>query len=176
MVLTQRTGGVSSFALQFAKLSGAQVISTSSSGDKIAKLKKLGADHTINYVTTPDWGKLARDLTQERGVDLVVEVGGAGTLNESIRATRISGTIALIGVLAGPAKGESRLPLIVMQQQRIQGVTVGSMDDLRAMVNAIATSGMKPVVDKVFKFANATDAFEHMASGRHFGKVAIAID
>ena len=173
-VLTQGTGGVSLFALQFAKLCGARVISTSSSDAKIERLKTLGADVTINYKSTTDWGKKARELTGH-GVDLVVEVGGVGTLNESIRATRIGGTIAFIGVLAGPPPANSRLPLMVMQQQRLQGVTVGSVEDLQAMSDAIAASGMKPVIDRTFAFDQARDAFAHMASGAHFGKVAIAI-
>src|SRR5215475_13777995 len=173
-VLTQGSGGVSIFALQFAKMSGARVIATSSSEAKIEKLKALGADFTINYKTTPEWGKLARQITGH-GVDLVVEVGGVGTLNESIRATRIGGSIAFIGVLAGKPDSESRLPLMVMQQQRLQGVTVGSVEDLQAMANALTVSRIKPVVDKVFAFADAKAAFAHMASGAHFGKVAIAI-
>ncbi|VIO78154.1 Alcohol dehydrogenase [Bradyrhizobium ivorense] len=173
-VLTQGTGGVSLFALQFAKMCGARVIATSSSDAKIARLKQLGADVTLNYKTTPDWGKKARELTG-RGVDLVVEVGGVGTLNESIRATRIGGTIAFIGVLAGPATADTRLPLMVMQQQRLQGVTVGSIEDLQALCDGIAMHGVKPVIDKVFAFDQVKDAFAHMASGAHFGKVAIAI-
>jgi NADPH:quinone reductase-like Zn-dependent oxidoreductase len=132
----------------------------------------LGADATINYREAPDWGKKARELTGE-GVDLVVEVGGVGSLNESIRATRIGGTIAFIGVLAGPPPAELRLPLIVMQQQRLQGVTVGSVEDLQAMCDAIAINGMRPVIDKTFPFDQVADAFRLMASGEHFGKVAI---
>jgi NADPH:quinone reductase-like Zn-dependent oxidoreductase len=174
-VLTQGTGGVSLFALQFAKMCGARVIATSSSDAKIERLKSLGADATINYKTTPDWGKKARELTGD-GVDLVVEVGGVGTLNESIRATRIGGMIAFIGVLAGPPPTNSRLPLIVMQQQRLQGVTVGSVEDLQAMCDAIVQNGMKPVVDRTFPFDQAREAFAHMASGVHFGKVAIVIE
>lgn len=174
-VLTQGTGGVSLFALQFAKMCGARVIATSSSDAKIERLKSLGADSTINYSTSPDWGKKARDLTAH-GVDLVVEVGGVGTLNESIRATRVGGTIAFIGVLAGPPTGNSRLPLMVMQQQRLQGVTVGSVEDLQAMCDAIAQSGMKPIMDGTFPFDRAKDAFAYMASGAHFGKVAITIE
>ena len=173
-VLTQGSGGVSLFALQFAKMCGARVIATSSSDAKIERLKSLGADVTINYKTTPDWGKKARELTGH-GVDLIVEVGGVGTLNESIRATRIGGTIAFIGVLAGPPPANLRLPLIVMQQQRLQGVTVGSVEDLQAMCDAIALHGMKPVIDRTFPFDQAKDAFLHLASGAHFGKVAIAI-
>ena len=136
-VLTQGTGGVSLFAIQFAKMCGARVIATSSSDAKIERLKKLGADFTLNYKATPDWGKKAREWSGH-GVDLVVEVGGVGTLNESIRATRIGGTIGFIGVLAGPPTSDSRLPLMVMQQQRLQGVTVGSVEDLQAMADAIA--------------------------------------
>jgi NADPH:quinone reductase-like Zn-dependent oxidoreductase len=175
IVLTQGTGGVSLFALQFAKMCGARVMSTSSSDTKIERLKQLGADHTLNYKTTPDWGKQAREWSGQ-GVDLVVEVGGVGTLNESIRAVRIGGTIAFIGVLAGPPQSDSRLPLIVMQQQRLQGVTVGSVEDLKAMTEAIAAHRMKPVIDKIFPFDQAKQAFFHMESGAHFGKVAVAID
>ncbi|MBI5260747.1 MAG: NAD(P)-dependent alcohol dehydrogenase [Bradyrhizobium sp.] len=174
-ILTQGTGGVSIFALQFAKLCGARVIATSSSDAKIERLKMIGADVALNYKDTPDWGKRARELTG-RGVDLVVEVGGVGTLNESIRATRIGGTIAFIGVLAGPPPPELRLPLMVMQQQRLEGVTVGSVEDLQALVDAIAINRMKPVIDKTFSFDRAKQALTYMASGAHFGKVAIAID
>lgn len=173
-VLTQGTGGVSLFALQFAKMCGARVIATSSNDAKMDRLKSLGADVTINYKTTPDWGKKAREFT-DQGVDLVVEVGGVGTLNESIRATRVGGTIAFIGVLAGPPPTNSRLPLIVMQQQRLQGVTVGSVEDLQSMCAAISLIGMKPVIDRTFEFDQAKEAFSHMASGAHFGKVAITI-
>jgi NADPH:quinone reductase-like Zn-dependent oxidoreductase len=153
---------------------GARVISTSSIDAKIDRLKSLGADFTLNYKNTPDWGKRARELTG-RGVDLVVEVGGVGTLNESIRATKIGGTIAFIGVLAGPAPSDLRLPLMVMQQQRLQGVTVGSVEDLQAMMDAIAINRMKPVIDKIYPFDQAKEAFSHMEGAAHFGKVAIAI-
>jgi len=173
-VLTQGTGGVSLFALQFAKMCGARVMATSSSDAKIERLKQLGADFTLNYKATPDWGKKAREWSGH-GVDLVVEVGGVGTLNESIRATRIGGTIAFIGVLAGPPPSNSRLPLMVMQQQRLQGVTVGSVEDLKAMADGIAASRMKPVIDKTFSFDQVKQAFAHMESGAHFGKVAIEI-
>jgi len=173
-VLTQGTGGVSIFALQFAKMCGARVIATSSSDAKLERLKSLGADVTINYRTVPDWGRMARELAGQ-GVDLVVEVGGVGTLNESIRAIRTGGTIAFIGVLAGPPPTELRLPLMVMQQQRLQGVTVGSVEDLQAMCDAIAINKMKPVIDKTFPFDQAAEAFRYMASGSHFGKVAIAV-
>ena len=173
-VLTQGTGGVSLFALQFARMCGARVIATSSSETKIDRLRSLGADFTLNYKSTPDWGKKARELTGQ-GVDLVVEVGGVGTLNELIRATRIGGTIAFIGVLAGSPPPDLRLPLMVMQQQRLQGVTVGSIEDLQAMVDAIRVNGMKPVIDRTFRFDQVREAFAHMESGAHFGKVAIEI-
>ncbi len=172
--MTQGTGGVSIFALQFAKMCGARVIATSSSEAKIERLNMLGADLTLNYKNTADWGKKAREMSG-RGVDLVVEVGGVGTLNESIRATKIGGTIAFIGVLAGPPPPELRISLMVMQQQRLQGVTVGSTEDLQALVDAIAFNHMKPVIDKTFSFEHAKQAFSYMASGAHFGKVAIAI-
>jgi NADPH:quinone reductase-like Zn-dependent oxidoreductase len=176
IVLTQGSGGVSLFALQFARMCGARIIATSSSDAKIEKLQNLGADETINYVAVPEWGKRAREMTEGNGVDLVVEVGGLGTLNESIRATRIGGTIALIGVLAGPSQAASRLPLIVMQQQRIQGVTVGPVEDLQAMANAIAAVRMRPVIDRVFPFEDSRKAFAYMGEGKHFGKIAITID
>ena len=172
-VLTQGTGGVSLFALQFAQLLGARVISTSSNDQKIAKLRNLGADTTINYTTTSNWGSQVRALTAGRGVDLVVEVGGAGTLNESIRATRVGGTIAMIGVLADP-KGDLRLPIVVMQQLRLQGITVGSLEDFQMMVDAITLHRLQPVIDKVFPFEQAPEAFAYMASRKHFGKVAVA--
>jgi NADPH:quinone reductase-like Zn-dependent oxidoreductase len=150
------------------------VIATSSSDAKIERLKSLGADITLNYKTTPDWGKKAREITGH-GVDLVVEVGGVGTLNESIRATKIGGTIAFIGVLAGPPQAELRIPLMVMQQQRLQGTTVGSVEDLQALADAMAASRMKPVIDKTFGFDQVKQAFAHMESGAHFGKIAIAV-
>lgn len=175
VVLTQGTGGVSLFALQFARLAGARVIATSSSDAKIERLKMLGADETINYRETPEWGKLARVLTGGRGVDIVVEVGGVGTLNESIRSLRIGGMIGFIGVLAGEARQEPRLSLMVMQQQRLQGVTVGSIDDLKSMCAAIAQNQLKPALDRTFSFDEAPEAFRYMSSGAHFGKVAIAI-
>jgi NADPH:quinone reductase-like Zn-dependent oxidoreductase len=176
VILTQGTGGVSLFALQFAKLCGARVIATSSSDEKIEKLKSLGANETINYRSVPEWGKRVREMTLGEGVDLVVEVGGVGTLNESIRATRIGGTIALIGVLAGPPQTASRIPLIVMQQQRIQGVTVGPVEDLQAMASAITAFQMRPVIDRVFPFQDCKKAFDYMSEGKHFGKIVIMID
>jgi NADPH:quinone reductase-like Zn-dependent oxidoreductase len=173
-VLTQGSGGVSLFALQLAKMCGARVIATSSSDAKIERLKLLGADLTLNYKITPDWGNRARQMT-DGGIDLVVEVGGVGTLNESIRATRIGGTIAFIGVLAGAPTSDLRLPLIVVQQQRVQGVTVGAVDDLQALADASVVNRLQPIIDKVFSFGQAKEAFSYLASGVQFGKVAISI-
>lgn len=173
-VLIQGTGGVSLFALQFAKMAGARVILTSSSDEKLERGRALGADETINYKTTPEWGKAARRLTDGKGCDHIVEVGGAGTLNQSIRAVRVGGTISMIGVLAGPSS-DLTIPLVVMTNIRLQGVTVGSREQMEAMCRGIAQAKMKPVVDRVFPFEQAKDAFAYMSSGRHFGKVAIAI-
>ncbi|HEX2886174.1 NAD(P)-dependent alcohol dehydrogenase [Vineibacter terrae] len=174
VVLTQGSGGVSIFALQFAKLRGCRVIATSSSDEKIARLKALGADVGINYKTTPEWGKAARAANGGQGVDQVVEVGGAGTLAQSIRATRFGGTLSMIGVLDGAA-GDVPVALIVMSNLRLQGVTVGNRADLDQMIRAIDAAKLKPVVDSVFPLAKWADAMAHMSAGRHFGKVCIGI-
>ena len=172
-VLVQGTGGVSIFALLFAKMHGAEVIATSSSDDKLARVKALGADHVINYRETPQWGKAAREITGGRGVDLVVEVGGAGTLPESVRATRVGGTIAAIGVLAG-ASSDFNVALIVMQNMRLQGITVGSRDMFDDMVHAMALHGTRPPVDeKVYGFDDLRPALEAMPKGQHFSKICL---
>lgn len=171
-VLVQGTGGVSIFALQFAKLAGAQVIITSSSDEKLEHAKSLGADFGINYRTTPDWDKRTRELTGGVGVDHVVEVGGAGTFGKSLRAIKIGGHIGLIGNLSGNAT-EVNLIHILMQNVRIQGVLVGSRDTFEAMNRSIALHHMRPVIDRVFPFEEARKAFDHMTSGSHFGKICI---
>lgn len=171
-VLLQGTGGVSIFALQFAKLSGAQVIITSSSDEKLERAKSLGADFGINYSTTPDWDKQAKQLTGGMGVDHIIEVGGAGTFANSLRSIKIGGHIGLIGNLSGNAT-EVNLVLILMQNLRIQGVLVGSRDTFEAMNRAIALHQLRPVIDRVFPFDEARQAFEYMASGSHFGKICI---
>jgi NADPH:quinone reductase-like Zn-dependent oxidoreductase len=173
-VLTQGTGGVSLFALQFARLVGASVIATSSTPDRLERLRSLGAGDVINYREVPDWGRQARALTGVRGVDHVVEVGGAGTLAQSVRAVRVGGTISLIGVLGG-AKPDFNLAHIVMQNIRLQGVTVGSRDQFEHMLAAIATHKLRPVIDRVFPLAEIRAAIEHLGSRRHIGKVCIAI-
>jgi len=171
-VLVQGTGGVSIFALQFAKLAGARVIVTSSSDEKLERAKKLGADFGVNYTTTPDWDKRAKEITGGIGVDHIIEVGGAGTFGKSLRAIKIGGHIGMIGNLAGNAT-EVNLVLILMQNLRIQGVMVGSRDTFESMNRAIALHEMRPVIDRVFAFDEARQAFEHMKSGSHFGKICI---
>jgi NADPH:quinone reductase-like Zn-dependent oxidoreductase len=173
-VLVQGTGGVSLFALQLGVLVGARVIVTSSSDAKLERARALGAWETINYRELPDWGARAAELTGGRGVDLVVEVGGAGTLGQSLRAVRPGGTIALIGVLSG-ATTELRLNSVLMRKVRVQGVIVGPRESFEAMNRALAHHRLRPVVDRVFALEQARDAFEHLASGRHFGKVCVAM-
>lgn len=170
-ILAMGTGGVSIFALQFAKLSGARVIITSSSDEKLARAKELGADDLINYKTTPDWEKEVRELTQGRGVDHVVEVGGAGTFAKSLRAVRRGGVISLIGVLAGG--GETNLMPILMNGLRVQGIFVGSREMFEAMNVAIGLHKLRPVVDKIFPFDEALSAYQMMEAGAHFGKICI---
>jgi len=173
-VLVQGTGGVSIFALQLGVLLGARVVVTSSSDAKLARAKELGAWEGINYKEVPAWGVRARELTGGRGVDHVVEVGGAGTFEQSLQALRPGGTLSLIGVLAGAAL-ELRLPAIQMRMLRVQGLLVGHRDSFEAMNRAIAHHGLRPVVDQVFPLAEARAAFEHLASGAHFGKVVVRI-
>ena len=171
-VLVQGTGGVSIFALQFAKAAGASVIATSSSAAKLDRLAALGADHLINYKTDEKWGVTARKLTNGRGVDHVVEIGGAGTLAQSIAATRLSGHIALIGVLAGLA-GNVATAAIMAGNVRISGLTVGSQAHQIAMIRAIDANGIRPVIDRSFPLDSIADAFRHQASGAHFGKICL---
>jgi NADPH:quinone reductase-like Zn-dependent oxidoreductase len=173
-ILTQGTGGVSLFALQFAKIKGCQVIATSSSEDKLDRLRRMGADHVINYKTDANWGRTARALAGPLGVDHVVDVGGAGTMAQSIKAVRFGGQISLIGVVAGPS-GEMNFALIVMNNIRLQGVTVDSRDSFEHMLAAIGLAKMRPPVDKVFDFEQVEDAMAYMQAGKHFGKVCVRI-
>jgi NADPH:quinone reductase-like Zn-dependent oxidoreductase len=172
-VLVQGTGGVSLFALQFARLAGARVIATSSRDDKLERVRALGASAGINYKTTPEWGDKARELSGA-GVDHVVEVGGAGTLAQSLKAVRLGGRISLIGVLSGGAGQVSLFP-VLMKNVRIQGIYVGSREMFEAMNRAIAAHQLHPVVDRVFPFDQAPEAFRHLESGSHFGKVCIRL-
>jgi NADPH:quinone reductase-like Zn-dependent oxidoreductase len=172
-ILTQGTGGVSIFALQFARLAGAKVIATSSHDAKLDRLRELGAAEVINYKTTPEWDRRVRELTGAVGVDQIVEVGGAGTLPRSLRAIRLGGYIALIGVLSG--LGEINPMPILMRNIRVQGIHVGSRTMFEAMNQAIRVNQMHPVIDRVFDFDDAIAALKHMESGSHFGKVVIRV-
>lgn len=171
-VLVQGTGGVSLFALQFARLAGARVLITSSSNEKLERARKLGASECINYKEVPEWGDKVRELTGGRGVDLVVEVGGAGTLGQSLRAVRMGGQISLIGVLSGVTQAANPMP-ILMKNVRVQGIFVGSREMFEAMNRAIVLHQLRPVVDRVFPFAEAVEAFRYMESAAHFGKICI---
>jgi NADPH:quinone reductase-like Zn-dependent oxidoreductase len=173
-VLVQGTGGVSIFALQFAKAAGARVIATSSSDEKLERLRSMGADHLINYKSQENWGEVARGLTGGRGVDHVVEIGGSGTMPQSIAATRIGGHIALIGVLAGIA-GNVPTMYVMQGNQRIIGLTVGARRHQQDMVRAIEANGIRPVIDTHFPLEQIADAFRHQESGKHFGKIVLDI-
>lgn len=172
-VLTLGTGGVSIFALQFAKLAGARVIATTGSSDKIARLDQLGASEVINYRDREDWDAAVSEITDRRGVDHVVEVGGAGTLDRSLNSVRFGGHIAMIGALSS---GGGFDPIkLFMKSIRLQGVFVGSRTMFEEMNRAISVAGLRPVIDRVFGFDEVRDALRYMASGSHFGKVVIRI-
>lgn len=173
-VLVQGTGGVSIFALQFAKAAGATVIATSSSDEKLDRLREMGADHLINYRQDEKWGETARKLTGGRGVDHVVEIGGSGTMPQSIAAARIGGHIALIGVLAGIG-GNVPTVFVMQQNQRIVGLTVGARRHQQDMIRAIEANGIRPVIDRHFPLEQIADAFRHQESGKHFGKICLNI-
>ncbi|HZK99267.1 MAG TPA: NAD(P)-dependent alcohol dehydrogenase [Caulobacteraceae bacterium] len=174
VVVVQGTGGVSIFALQFAKAAGARVIVTSSSDEKLARAKTLGADHLVNYRSTPDWAKEVRRVTDGRGADHVVEVGGAGTFEQSLRAIRLGGHIAVIGILGGFVK-DLNVAAIFAANAVIHGVTVGSRAHFESMTRAIEAIGLKPVIDKRFPLDQSREAFECMKAGAHFGKIVITL-
>ena len=171
-VLVQGTGGVALFALQFAKLRGAHVTVISSSEEKIARAKALGADASINYLKTPEWYKATRDITGGRGYDHIVELGGEKTLPQSLRCIRPGGTLSMIGVLSGGML-QAPLGLVVTRQVRLQGISVGHRDAFEAMVRAIEQYKLQPVTDKVFAFEELKEAMAYLKSGAHFGKVCI---
>ena len=173
-VLIQGSGGVSVFALQFAKAAGARVIATSSSDAKLDKLKALGADELINYQEVPAWGARAMELTGGRGVDTVVEIGGAGTLDQSMVATRVGGHVALIGVLAGFA-GPVQTALLMAKNLRVQGLTVGSRAQQLAMIEGVEANGIRPVISDHFPLEKLGDAFRHQIANGHFGKIVVDI-
>ena len=171
-VLVEGSGGMSVFALQFAKLAGARVIATSSSDDKLARLQALGADELINYRGDPEWGLSVRRLTGGRGADHVIDVGGAATLMQSMLACRIGGHVALVGVLGGT---DCRLPLglALVRQLRLQALLVGSRRQQQDMIRAIDVNGLRPVIDRHFPLEEIVAAFRYQESGRHFGKIVL---
>ena len=171
-VLVQGTGGVSLFALHFARMHGARVLITSSSDDKLKRAIDLGASEGCNYKANADWDKWARQKTADVGVDHVVEVGGAGTLSRSLKAVKPGGRVSLIGVLSGGG-GEVSLYPVLMRNLTVQGIFVGSREMFEAMNRAVALNRMKPVIDRVFPFDQAREALRHMESGAHFGKICI---
>jgi NADPH:quinone reductase-like Zn-dependent oxidoreductase len=172
-VLLHGTGGVSIFALQFAKALGARVIITSSSDDKLRRSQQLGADFLINYKTTPDWENLVHQFTEGRGADLVVETVGGQNLQRSLSALRMGGHISIMGLLDGFDTSINSLTLL-QKQATLKGMEVGSTQDFAAMNRAIETYDIHPVIDKVFPLAQIREAFEYLERGLHFGKVAIA--
>ena len=171
-VLVLGSGGVSIAALQIARMMGASVIATSSSDEKLERLRQLGADHTINYRQTPDWGKRVLELTAGRGVDQVVEVGGPGTLAQSITAVRVGGHIALIGVLTG-RQGDVPTAVLMAKQVRLQGLIVGSRRHQQDYIRALEQSGVRPILDQRFPLDRLADAFRLQESGSHFGKIVV---
>jgi NADPH:quinone reductase-like Zn-dependent oxidoreductase len=174
-VLVQGTGGVSLFALQFAKAAGAHVIATSSSAEKLARLKALGADEVINYREEQNWGEAALALTSGLGVDHIVEVGGPHTLKQSFIAARTGGHVAIIGAVGGFEIDTMPFAIVQAKRLRLQAVTVGSRQDQLDMVRGIETHGIKPVIDSRFPLEKLADAFRHLKTGQHFGKICIDI-
>jgi len=171
-VLVQGTGGVSVFALQFAKMAGAKVIATSSSDAKLEKLKVMGADHLINYKTDPAWGETVRKLTDGSGVDHVVDVGGPATLAQSVIAARVGGHISVVGILSG-FSGELNLLPILMRQLKLKGIVVGNRKQQQEMIAAIDVNGVRPVIDKSFAFGEIVAAFQYQETNHHFGKICL---
>lgn len=173
-VLLQGTGGVSIFALQFAKLAGARVIVTSSQNHKLERLKAMGADEVINYREIPQWGDLVLELTGGQGVDHVLDVGGPDTLLQSMRAARVGGHIAIIGVLTG-IESQLSLGLAIAKQLRLQALLVGSRRHQLDMIRAIEIGGLRPVIDSHYPLTEIVQAFRHQESGTHFGKIVLDI-
>ena len=171
-VLIQGTGGVSIFALQLAKAMGARVLGTSSSDAKLDRARALGLNEGLNYKATPDWAKWAQSQTGGDGVDLVLDVGGAGTFNQSLQAARIGGSVAQIGILA-QSDERAELPLILRKQLHVQGIYVGSRADFNDLNRALETSQLRPVIDREFAFDEFPEALRTMESASHFGKLVV---
>ncbi|WP_207481643.1 zinc-dependent alcohol dehydrogenase family protein [Arenibaculum pallidiluteum] len=174
-VLLLGTGGVSLFALQFAKASGARVIITSSSDEKLERARALGADETINYAASPDWDARVLELTGGVGADLVVETGGSKTFARSLNAAASEGTVFVVGFLSGDALEASLFP-IILKMLKVIGSNTGSVADLREAVRAINATGLRPVVDRVHHFKDAAGAYATLAHGSHFGKIAVTLE
>ncbi len=175
VVLIQGTGGVSCFALQFARALGARVLGISSSSQKLERMAKLGLDAGLNYRDQPEWAKWAVAQTSGQGVDLVVEVGGAGTFQQSMSAARVGGVIAQIGVLSGREQNLAITP-ILHKMLNIRGIYVGSRQHFEQMNRALDQTGIRPVIDRVFSFGEAREAFATMDAASHFGKIVIAVN
>jgi NADPH:quinone reductase-like Zn-dependent oxidoreductase len=173
-VVIQGTGGVSIFALQFAKMLGARVLGTSSSDEKLEKAKALGLDAGVNYRKTPEWSRWVQEQTGGEGAELIVEVGGPGTFNHSLRAVKMGGTIAQIGVL-DMASPPLEIAPILHKQVKIQGLYVGSRADFEAMNRGLAQHAMRPVIDRVFALEDVQAAIKHLRSGAHFGKIVVRL-
>lgn len=173
VVLVQGSGGVSLFALQFAKAAGAYVIATSSSDEKLERMGKMGADACINYRQTPDWALAVREATQGRGADIIVEVGGA-TLPTSLAAAALGGFVGVVGFVAGD-EANIRLRSLILPMIRIQGIAIGSRARFEEMNQYMTTHQIRPVIDRVYGFDQSSSAFRHLESGSHFGKIVIAL-
>ena len=171
-VLVLGTGGVSMFALQFAKAMGANVVVTSSSDEKLARARQLGADHTINYGSVAEWGDAVLGWSDGRGVDHVIELGGPGTIAQSIQAVRVGGHISLIGTVTGYA-GQIPTAALMIKQVRLQGLIVGSRQQQQQMIRALAATAVRPVIDRTFALEELGDAFRFQESGSHFGKICV---
>jgi NADPH:quinone reductase-like Zn-dependent oxidoreductase len=171
-VLTLGTGGVSIFALQLGKALGGKVIITSSSGEKLERARELGADHTINYKTTPDWSRGVLEATGGEGADVVVETGGAGTFDLSMKSARAGGTVAMLGALTG-TRAEVTTGLILMRRLTIQGIYVDSRRRFEEMIRFIEQRAVRPVIGATFHFDQLGEGLRYMEAGRHFGKIVI---
>lgn len=174
VVLIQGTGGVSIFALQFARMLGASVLGISSSDEKLERARTLGLNAGVNYKRAPDWSRWVLEQTQKTGADVIVEVGGAGTLNQSLRSVRLGGVIAQIGVL-GQSDEPMHIPLILHRQIQLKGIYVGSRAHFEEMNRAIKANGLRPIVDEIFSFEDSRHALQKLQTGGHFGKIVIQI-
>lgn len=172
IVLVQGLGGVSIFAIQIAKLFNAKVIATTSSNERVELAKNIGADYVINYNEDKEWWKKVLEITQKKGVDIIVEVGGAETLEQSIKCSKVGALIGIIGVLSG---GIANLPIgrVIYKASRLIGITCGNKDELKDMVKKINESNMRPLIDSTFSFENLPNALKYMKMGKHFGKIVI---